>query len=113
MLKLALSWQFSVKDEWCHPATLWNTDETSVYLDMPQSRTLELMGAKSVEIATTQHEYTRVAVVLCCNGTGAMLDPLVIHKCHKDTKHQNEVKRFFIQTTNCKDIFLIASTPLC
>ena len=111
VLKLALDWQaqfwrrkFPSTGKWCHPATLWNMDETSVYLDMPPSKTLELVGAKSVEIATTQHEYTRVAVVLCCNGAGAMLDPLVIHKCHKDAKHQNDVKRLFIQTSNCKDI---------
>ena len=33
-----------------------------------------------------------------------MLDTLVIHKCHKDAKNQNEVKRLFIQTDRCKDI---------
>ena len=86
------------------PSTLWNMDETSVYLDMPPAKTLDLVGAKSVEIATTKHEYTRVAVVLCCNQTGMMLDPLVIHKCHKDTKNQNEVGRLFIQTDNGIDI---------
>ena len=71
VLKLALSWQAQfwkkkcpVRGEWCHAATLWNMDETSVYLDMPPSKTLELVGAKAVEIATTQHEYTRVAVTV-------------------------------------------------
>ena len=64
-------------------------DETSVYLDMPPAKTLELVGAKSVEIATTGHDYTRVAVVLCCNATGTLVDPLVIHKCNKDAKYQN------------------------
>jgi hypothetical protein len=111
VVKLALSWQaqfwkrkFPRNGDWVDTASLWNMDETSVYLDMPPAKTLDLVGAKSVEIATTQHEYTRVAVVLCCNAAGAMLDPLVIHKCHKDAKHQNEVKRLFIQTSNCKDI---------
>ena len=75
---------------WVDQSYLWNMDETSVYLDMPPSKTLDLVGAKSVEIATTQHEYIRVAVVLCCNRTGAMLDSLVIHKCNKDTKNQTK-----------------------
>ena len=111
VMKLAMGWQaqfwkrsFPLHGEWINPATLWNMDETSVYLDMPPARTLDMVGAKSVEIATTKHEYTRVAVVLCCNQRGMMLDPLVIHKCHKDAKSQNEVRRLFIQTDNGVDI---------
>jgi hypothetical protein len=111
VLKLAMSWQaqfwkkrYRVDGERIDPSTLWNMDETSVYLDMPPSKTLDMVGVKSVEIATTQHEYTRVAVVLCCNRTGTMLDPLVIHKCNKDTKNQNEVRRLFIQTDNGTDV---------
>ena len=79
VMKLAMGWQaqfwkrsFPLHGEWINPATLWNMDETSVYLDMPPARTLDMVGAKSVEIATTKHEYTRVAVVLCCNQTGMM-----------------------------------------
>ena len=116
VLKLALSWQaqfwkkkFPARGEWINPVSLWNMDETSVYLDMPPSKTLDLVGAKSVEIATTQHEYTRVAVVLCCNRTGAMLDPLVIHKCNKGTKSQNELRRLFIQTDNGVDICMFVT----
>ena len=111
VLKLALGWQaqfwkrsFPVQGEWIHRSTLWNMDETSVYLDMPPAKTLAMVGAKSVEIATTGHEYTRVAVVLWCNATGTLVDPLVIHKCDKDAKNQNEVRRLFIQTANCKDV---------
>jgi hypothetical protein len=111
VLRLAMSWQAQfwnravpLNGERIDPSTLWNMDETSVYLDMPPAKTLDMVGAKSVEIATTKHEYTRVAVVLCCNQTGMMLDPLVIHKCHKDTKNQNEVGRLFIQTANGIDI---------
>ena len=111
VVKLAMGWQaqfwrrsFPVQGEWINPSTLWNMDETSVYLGMPPAKTLDIVGAKSVEIATTKHEYTRVAVVLCCNRTGMMLDPLVIHKCHKDTKNQNEVRRLFIQTDNGVDV---------
>ena len=89
---------------WVDPATLWNMDETSVYLDMPPAKTLDMVGAKSVEIATTRHEYTRVAVVLCCNRVGTMIDPLVIHKCHKDAKKQNEVRRMFVQTNDGQDV---------
>ena len=111
VLQSAMVWQarfwkrsFPIHGEWINSSTLWNMDETSVYLDMPPAKTLDMVGAKSVEIATTKHEYTRVAVVLCCNQTGTMLDPLVIHKCNKDTKSQNEVSRLFIQTDNGVDI---------
>jgi hypothetical protein len=107
VLRLALSWQvqfwmrkFPVHGAWVDPSSLWNMDETSVYLDMPPSKTLDFVGAKSVEILTTQHDYTRVAVVLCCNRTGEMLDPLVIHKCSKNSRNQNEVRRLFIQTND-------------
>ena len=94
-------------------STLWNMDETSVYLDMPPAKTLDLVGATSIEIATTRHEYTRVAVVLCCNRTGTMLDPLVIHKCDKDTKDQNGVQRLFIQTDNGNDICMYVTRMDC
>ena len=93
-----------MQGECIHRSTLWNMDETSAYLDMPPAKTLAMVGAKSVEIATTRLEYTRVAVVLCCNATGTLVDPLVIHKCDKDATNQNEVRRLFIQTANCKDI---------
>ena len=114
--KRALFWRaqfwrnkFPASGNIANPSHLWNMDETSVYLDMPPSKTLELIGAKSVEIATTHHDYTRVAVVLCCNRTGVMLDPLIIHKCNKDTKNQNEVRRLFIRTDKDHDICMFVT----
>jgi hypothetical protein len=107
VLKLALTWQiqfwrnkFPCMGGSVDSSCLWNMDETSVYLDMPPSKTLDLIGVKSVEIATTQHDYTRVAVVLCCNRTGEMLEPLVIHKCNKNTRNQNHVTKMTVQSSN-------------
>ena len=104
VLRAALIWQakfwkrrFPVHSERVDPSTLWNMDETSVYLDMPPAKTLDMVGVKSIEIASTQHEYTHVAVVLCCNRSGEMLPPLIIHKCHKGAKNQNEVRQMIIQ----------------
>jgi len=106
VLRLAMGWhvqfwknKFAVNNT-IDTSCLWNMDETSVYLDMPPSKTLDLVGAKSVEIASTQHDCTRVAVVLCCNRTGEMLDPLIVHKCGKNSKHQNDVNN---QTITTKD----------
>jgi hypothetical protein len=116
VLKRVLHWhvqfwknKFPVSGNSVNPSHLWNMDETSVYLDMPPSKTLDLVGAKSVEIATTQHDFTRVAVVLCCNRTGVMLDPLIIHKCEKETKNQNEVNRIFIRTEQDHDICMFVT----
>lgn len=108
VLDTALRWQAQFWKKKCNPAggqwidltDLWNMDETAVYLDMPPGKTLHLVGAKSVEIATTQHDYTRVAVVLCCSASGVMLDPLVIHKCSKQTRRQNEVRRVVVTAEN-------------
>ena len=113
VLRLAIVWRarfwrhkFPENGKWADLSCLWNMDESSVYLDMPTSNTLELIGAKSVEIATTQHDYTRVAVVLSCNRTGEMLDPLVIHKCDKGTKNQNQVRRVTVTLDGDTDVHL-------
>ena len=67
-----MSWQaqfwkraFPLNGERINPSTSWNMDtsKTSVYLDMPPSKTLEMVGAKSVEIATTCDEVSYV--VMC------------------------------------------------
>src|ERR1700756_2724330 len=67
-----------------HPHSLiFNMDETGVYLDAPGNRTIDRIGAKTVEIGTTKHEKDRVTVVLCVNCAGAKLDALVVHRCNE------------------------------
>jgi hypothetical protein len=57
-----------------------NIDETSVYRDAPGDRTIDEIGAKTVEIGSTQHDADRVAILLCINRAGTMFTPLIIHK---------------------------------
>ena len=42
-------------------ALLFNMDETPIYLDAPGNRTVDRVGAKTVEIGTTKHEKDRVS----------------------------------------------------
>ena len=57
-----------------------NIDETSVYRDAPGDTTIDEIGAKTVEIGTTQHDRDRVAVLLMINRAGTVFIPLVIYK---------------------------------
>ena len=57
-----------------------NIDETSVYRDAPGDSTIDEIGAKTVEIGSTQHDADRVAVLLCINRAGTVFTPLIIHK---------------------------------
>ena len=77
-----------------------NMDETSVYRDAPGDRTVDEVGAKTVEIGSTQHDADRVAVVLCIDRAGSMIPPLIIHKCY-------EKKRF-----KKRHAFFLKSIPL-
>ena len=52
-----------------------NIDETSVYRDAPGDYTIDEIGAKTVEIGSTQHDRDRVAVLLCINRAGTMFTP--------------------------------------
>jgi hypothetical protein len=79
---------------------LFNMDETSVYRDAPGDRTVDEVGAKTVEIGSTQHDADRVAVVLCIDRAGSMIPPLIIHKCY-------EKKRF-----KKRHAFFLKSIPL-
>jgi len=75
-----------------------NIDETSVYRDAPGDRTIDEVGAKTVEIGTTQHDADRVAVLLCINRAGTMFTPLIIHK----STSKKKVLQFFPTTVKVK-----------
>jgi hypothetical protein len=80
-----------------HPHLLLNMDETSMYLDAPSNRTVEEVGAKVVEIGTTQHFKSRLAVLLCIDFQGRMLTPLVVYRCY-ETKKFVKTHKFFKKT---------------
>jgi len=67
-------------------ALLFNMDETPIYLDAPGNRTIDKIGAKTVEIATTKHDNDRVTLVLCVSCAGMKIDALIIHRCHEKKK---------------------------
>ena len=53
-------------------------DETPLCFDMPQSRTINNVGEKTVKIRTTGNEKNHVTVVLACAADGSKLKPVVI-----------------------------------
>ena len=57
-----------------------NMDETPVWFDMPTSKTVDSVGAKTVLLKTNGHEKTRFTVVLACLADGTKLKPMVIFK---------------------------------
>ena len=55
-------------------------DEMPVWFDMPTSKTVDSIGAKTVLLKTTGHEKTPFIVVLACLADGTKLQPMVIFK---------------------------------
>ena len=51
-----------------------------MWFDMPKSKTVDSVGAKTVLLKTTGHEKTRFTVVLACLADGTKLKPMVIFK---------------------------------
>ena len=80
MRKLRFHFRNKLAVEYHHidPLLIYNMDETSVTLDAPGLRTVDRIGAKCVEIATTDHDFKRVAIVICVSRGGALVTPLVI-----------------------------------
>ena len=57
-----------------------NMDETPLNFDMPLSRTIDKIGAKTIHIKTTGHEREHFTVALACLADGTKLGPFVIFK---------------------------------
>ena len=57
-----------------------NMDETPMWFDMPNARTVNQCGAKTVLVKTTGHEKSRFTVVLTCMADGTKLKPMVMFK---------------------------------
>ena len=66
-----------------------------MWFDMPTSKTVDSVGAKTVLLKTTGHEKTRFTVVLACLADGTKLKPMVIFKrktMPKDSGRNSSVK---------------------
>ena len=62
------------------PATLANMDEVPMSFDVPHNRTIDLEGAKEINITTTGSEKLNFTVVLACMANGIKVKPMVIFK---------------------------------
>ena len=80
-----------------HPHLLLNMDETSMYLDAPSNRAVDEVGARTIEIGTTHHYKSRLAVLLCIDLQGRMLTPLVVYRCY-EKKRLVKTHQFFSKT---------------
>lgn len=57
-----------------------NMDETPMCFDLPENKTINCKGEKSILVKTTGHEKTRFTVVLSCLADGSKLRPIIIFK---------------------------------
>ena len=55
-------------------------DETPAYFDMLNSKTIEFVGAKSVDLITTGHDKTRFTVLLTIAASGLCLNANVVFR---------------------------------
>ncbi len=58
-------------------------DETAVWMDMPGTATVDVVGTKSVPLKTTGHEKQRVTVSLSALADGRKLPPMIVFKGKK------------------------------
>ncbi|CAI7899139.1 unnamed protein product [Closterium sp. NIES-54] len=57
-----------------------NADQTSLFLEMLQERTLETKGARTVHVRTAGYEKERLTVMLAVTASGLKLPPYVVFK---------------------------------
>ena len=57
-----------------------NVDEASIYIDMPQNKTVNIKGVKDIDIITFWGEKVRISVILAITGIGKKLPSILIFK---------------------------------
>lgn len=65
---------------------IFNMDETPMRFDMPGNRTLDMTGATTVAIKTTNSEKKGFTMVLCVAADGTKVKPWIIFKGVRDPK---------------------------
>ena len=71
-----------------------NIDQSPIYFAMPSSSTLNLCGAKTVNVQTSQNTSKRVTVAVTVSAAGDMLQELLIFKGSPKRRVQKEFKRY-------------------
>jgi hypothetical protein len=74
-----------------------NMDETPLWFDLPNSKSYDFRGVKTVKAKTTGHEKLRYTVVLSAMGDGQKLKPMIIFKNLKNIPKGNFPKDVNIQ----------------
>lgn len=75
---------------------LVNVDETPIYMEMPENKTVEFKGAKDIDIATFGGEKVRISLILACAGNGTKLPPLLIFKAKRGGKLEKNLSSLSI-----------------
>lgn len=76
------------RKEYSYPKELiGNMDETPMYFDMTNNKSVEKKGAKTVSICTTGAEKRHLTVVLAATADGQMLPPMIIFKGKRALKN--------------------------
>ena len=67
-----------------------NMDETTTQFDMIENKTIEFVGAKSIDAANSGHDKTGFTTCLSIKGYGAMLTPYVVFGKLKNIPNKNK-----------------------
>lgn len=73
-------------------SNIYAMDETAVWFDAVSSRTVDLVGAKSVSLTTSRHEKHNVTVSLTAAATGSKKLPYIVFKGKGKTAEDRELK---------------------
>uniref|UniRef100_K7GC97 HTH CENPB-type domain-containing protein n=1 Tax=Pelodiscus sinensis TaxID=13735 RepID=K7GC97_PELSI len=92
-----------LRKQHCYDLSLiGNADQTPLNFDNPYNRTLEVKGAKTVSIATTDHEKSRFTIMLACMADETKLPPYIVFKCKTNAKIYEALMLDWLQTVWAK-----------
>jgi hypothetical protein len=80
-------------------AVVYNMDETPIYIDMMQSRTLSFTGEKNTEAYTTGNLKTKISVVIAISSEGTVLRGMAILKGLKKPPKCHVPNNLFVATS--------------
>ena len=63
-----------------HKENIGNADETPIFIEMNEKKTLSLIGEKDIKVKTFNKTHTSISVLLTILGNGKSLPPFVVFK---------------------------------
>ena len=70
---------------------LMNIDETPIYMDMPETKTIDFKGKKEIDIYTFGADKVRISAILSQVGNGNKLPHILVFKAKKKGRLENEL----------------------